>query len=173
MAAQSDFTESADCPRDPQHRYLCCDFASVHSKHLWVTNLRKKRIVHNSGHVLSPWQGFTFCSPGPGIGWGGARVPLTHRSQAGWGLLAGPLGLLIRCNFFFNLHSSPLYCSHVGASRTLAALGKQAVFPCVPCSLLMRACTHTHTAVPYLWGCRASQVLWLTRASTSFPHTSL
>ena len=74
-------------------------------------------------------------------------MPLTHRSQVGWGLLAGPLGLLICCNFCFNFHSSPLYCSHVGASCTLAALGKQAVFPSVslvPC-YCARAHTHTYT----------------------------
>ena len=127
----------------------------------WVTNLRKRRVVHNSGHIVSPWQGLTFHSSGPGIGWGGARVPLIHRSQPGWGLLAGPLSLLIWGNFFFLtfillLSIALMLEPHVHLLPWASRLSSP-LCPLFPTNARERMHTHTHTdmAVPYLCRCRA------------------
>ena len=136
---------SADCPRDPQHGYLVLWLRLFVPSIFWVTNLRKRRVVHNSGHILSPWQGLTFHSSGPGIGWGGARVPLIHRSQPGWGLLAGPLSLLIHSNFFFFTFILLLSIARMLEPHVhLLSWASRLSFPLCPL-FPTNACVRTHT----------------------------
>ena len=94
---------------------------------------------------------------------------LAHRRQA------GPLicSLSVTFLFVFLPSLSSFDCCHIGALPTLHLLPFPLCPLLYPNSHTHTSHTHTYTAVPYLWGCRAHQVLWLMWPSARFHHNSL